>query len=47
VNEEVLAIWLFERSRINAFRAGVSGYAVNPWDVPTWNVAQWRIAPPP
>lgn len=43
VNDEALAIWLFERSRINAFRTGVSGYAVNPWDVPTWNVAQWRM----
>lgn len=43
VNEEVVAVWLFERSRINAFRSQVSGYATNPWDVPTWNVEQWRI----
>lgn len=44
VNEEVVAIWLFERSRINAFRADVGGYATNPWDTPTWDVHEWHLA---
>jgi peptide/nickel transport system substrate-binding protein len=43
LNERVVAIWLYDRGRYDAYRARVQGYAVNGWDVATWNVEEWSI----
>jgi peptide/nickel transport system substrate-binding protein len=44
VNDNVLDIWLYDRSRVDAYRDSVSGTSGIAWDVPTWNVAQWQLA---
>ncbi len=44
LNERVVAIWLYERARINAYAPGVRGFVANPWDVTTWNVKDWSLA---
>ncbi len=46
VNDNVLDIWLYDRSRVDAYRDTVTGTEGIAWDVPTWNVARWRLAPP-
>ncbi len=46
LNDEAVAIWLYERARINAFAQNLAGTAGNPWDVATWNVADWYLRPP-
>lgn len=44
VNEQVLAIWLYEKARINAFGPKIVGDRANVWSVATWNVEDWRLA---
>lgn len=44
VNDQVLAIWLYEKARINAFGPRIIGDRANVWSVATWNVEDWRIA---
>lgn len=44
VNEQVLAIWLYEKARINAFGPKIVGDRANVWSVATWNVEEWRLA---
>jgi len=46
VNDNVLDIWLYDRSRVDAYRDTVTGTEGIAWDVPTWNVARWRLARP-
>ncbi len=43
LNDGVTFIWLFERARIDAFRANVGGYKGNVWDTITWNAEEWFI----
>jgi peptide/nickel transport system substrate-binding protein len=45
LNEEAIAIWLYDRGRYDAFRTRVQGYAPNGWDVATWDAADWHAAP--
>ena len=45
VNEQVLAIWLYEKARIDAFGPKIVGDRANVWSVATWNVEEWRLAP--
>ncbi len=44
LNEQVVAIWLYERARINAYAPSVRGFVANAWDVATWNVQDWSLA---
>ena len=44
VNEQVLAIWLYEKARINAFGPKIVGDRANVWSVATWNIEEWRVA---
>ncbi len=44
VNEQVLAIWLYEKARINAFGPKIVGDRANVWSVATWNIEEWRLA---
>lgn len=44
VNEQVLAIWLYENARINAFGPKIVGDRANAWSVATWNIEDWRLA---
>ena len=44
VNEQVLAIWLYEKARINAFGPKIVGDRANVWSVATWNIEDWRLA---
>lgn len=44
VNEQVLAIWLYEKARINAFDPKIVGDRANVWSVATWNIEDWRLA---
>ena len=43
LNDRVVAIWLYDRGRYDAFRARVAGYASNGWDVTTWNAEDWYL----
>ncbi len=43
-NERAVAIWLYERARINAYAPGVRGYVANPWGQTTWNVQDWSLS---
>ena len=43
VNEQVVAIWLYDRGRYDAFRSRVGGYRSNGWDVVTWNAQDWFV----
>ncbi len=43
VNDNVLAIWLYDRSRINVYRPELAGYRANVWDQATWNVEEWYV----
>ena len=43
LNEGVVAIWLFDRGRYDAFRSRVGGYRSNGWDVVTWNAQEWFV----
>src|SRR5438093_595226 len=45
LNEQAIAIWLYDRGRYDAFRIRGLGYAANGWNVATWNAAEWHIAP--
>ncbi|TME89657.1 MAG: peptide ABC transporter substrate-binding protein [Chloroflexi bacterium] len=45
LNEQAIAIWLYDRGRYDAFRTRVLGYAANGWNVATWNAAEWHVAP--
>jgi peptide/nickel transport system substrate-binding protein len=44
LNEQAIAIWLYDRGRYDAFRLRVLGYTPNSWDVATWNAAEWHAA---
>jgi peptide/nickel transport system substrate-binding protein len=44
LNDRAIAIWLYDRGRYDAFRARVSGYVANGWDVLTWNAEAWSVA---
>ena len=43
LNDRVVAIWLYDRGRYDAYRARVAGYASNGWDVTTWNAEDWYV----
>lgn len=43
LNEQVVAIWLYDRGRYDAFRSRVAGYTSNGWDVVTWNSQDWYV----
>src|SRR2546428_414319 len=43
LNERVVAIWLFDRGRYDAFRSRIGGYRSNGWDVVTWNAQEWFV----
>ena len=43
LNEQAIAIWLYDRGRYDAFRTRVLGYSPNGWNVATWNVAEWYV----
>jgi len=43
LNEEAIAIWLYDRMRIDALRPEVAGHAANPWAQTTWDVAEWYL----
>jgi peptide/nickel transport system substrate-binding protein len=43
LNEQVVAIWLYDRGRFDAFRSRVAGYAGNAWEVTTWNAEDWYL----
>ena len=43
LNDRVVAIWLYDRGRYDAFRTRVAGYASNGWDVTTWNAEDWYL----
>jgi peptide/nickel transport system substrate-binding protein len=43
LNDRVVAIWLYDRGRYDAFRVRVAGYASNGWDVTTWNAEDWYL----
>jgi hypothetical protein len=43
LNDQVIAIWLYDRGRFDAFRSRVAGYATNGWDVTTWNAEDWYL----
>jgi peptide/nickel transport system substrate-binding protein len=43
IAENVIYIPLYKRSKIDAFRATVSGYAPNPWADFTWNAQEWSV----
>ena len=43
LNDRVVAIWLYERARINAYAPSVRGYVANPWDQATWNIQDWSL----
>ena len=45
LNEQAIAVWLYDRGRYDAFRVRVRGYVPNSWDVATWNVAEWNVLP--
>jgi peptide/nickel transport system substrate-binding protein len=43
VNERVVAIWLYDRSRNHAYAPQVTGHRPNAWDLPTWNIEEWSL----
>ncbi len=43
VNERVVAIWLYDRSRNHAYAPQVLGHKANAWDLPTWNIEEWSL----
>ncbi len=43
INQNAVAIWLYERARIDAFRSNVFGWTGNVWDNITWNTEDWYI----
>jgi len=44
VNENVVKIWVYNNSRIDAFRANVGGYRGNPWtSAVTWSAEDWFV----
>jgi len=43
VNERVVAIWLYDRSRNHAYAPSVGGHRPNPWDLPIWNIEEWYL----
>jgi peptide/nickel transport system substrate-binding protein len=43
INDNVLSVWLYDRSTIDAFRKNVSGYKGNPWDNITWTAEDWGV----
>jgi peptide/nickel transport system substrate-binding protein len=43
VNEQVVAIWLYDRSRNHAYAPQLGGHKPNPWDLPTWNIEEWSL----
>jgi peptide/nickel transport system substrate-binding protein len=43
VNEQVVAVWLYDRSRNHAYAPAVVGHKPNPWDLPTWNIEEWSL----
>lgn len=43
VNDRIVAIWLYDRSRNHAYAPSVVGHRPNPWDLPTWNIEEWSI----
>jgi len=43
VNDNILNVWLYNRSDIDAFRANVGGYKGNPWDRSTATAADWFV----
>jgi len=43
INEIAPAIWLYERGRIDAFRANALGWKPHAWDNITWNVDEWWL----
>ncbi len=45
LNDAVVFIWLYDRARIDAFRASVGGYKGHVWDNITWNAEEWFLRP--
>jgi len=43
VNDSVINIWLYNRSRIDAFRTNVGGYKSIPWDNITGSAEDWFV----
>jgi len=43
LNDNVLNIWLYNRLKIDAFRANVGGYKPNPWDNITFTAEDWFV----
>ncbi len=43
LNDQVLNIWLYNRLKIDAFRANVGGYRSNPWENITWTAEDWFV----
>ena len=41
LNQHVIAIWLYDRGRYDAYRSRIRGQSDNGWDVATWNIADW------
>jgi peptide/nickel transport system substrate-binding protein len=43
-NDEAIAIWVYDRGRIDARRTRLQGVQTNGWDQITWNVEAWWLA---
>jgi peptide/nickel transport system substrate-binding protein len=43
-NDAHIAIWLYNRSRIDAYRTTVGGYQDNGWDDLTWTAQDWYMS---
>ncbi|HET8568065.1 MAG TPA: peptide ABC transporter substrate-binding protein [Candidatus Limnocylindria bacterium] len=43
LNEHAVAIWLYDRLRVDAFRRELDGHAANPWDQATWDASEWHL----
>ena len=44
LNDRVVAIWLYDRGRFDAYRTRVRGLTINGWDVATWHAEDWYLA---
>lgn len=44
LNDDAIGIWLYDRQRVDAFRATIAGYQANPWDQATWNIQDWYLS---
>ncbi len=43
IDDDAVAIWLYDKARIDALAATVTGHRANPWAQATWDVAEWRL----